>query len=168
MTSFSPARSRPSIRSSSGERAGRQGVEEPDQDGPVLFALAKKRTPGSSEDLIEENERQDEVEPPQPPPHPAVAAAAAKEEARPSQELELFKNGLLERYGSFFAAWRLCLDVFGDGKLGYQQFCDAVRRSGVDYLPTLRHFIYSPPPPGYDGKQKNTLHFSTPLSTLCA
>jgi len=47
--------------------------------------------------------------------------------------LELFREYLIEAYGSIFRAWHFGLDKNSDGILGFQEFCSSCRSIGFNY-----------------------------------
>merc|ERR1719359_780479 len=50
--------------------------------------------------------------------------------------LEEFKRLLIRKYGSIAMAWKYALDLSGDGKLSFSEFCHACRNN--DYQGNLR------------------------------
>jgi len=59
---------------------------------------------------------------------------------------------LCERtYGSLVGAWRLCLDIDGNGKLTFNEWCRALRQLGYagDYRALFKKYDSGPKPKGY-------------------
>lgn len=70
-----------------------------------------------------------------------AAEAEAKAKDIAADTLDELKGQLQRKYGNLLRAWNLGLDTTGDGKLGFTEFCQAVRGQG--YAGDLKKLLRS-------------------------